>query len=152
MIGQVLQYLNNYFEDTVESFDEVVVDGVLGSFSEYYVAGMYIHLRNSRLNDGVYKIVSATTTKITVEETLIAEKDPNALYTVFGLSIPRDLITIIAEIEAFTPSDGAVSESIDDYSISYNGDGSWQSVYKNKLARYKKVYNTLGAYYDKEIL
>lgn len=153
MISQVLRYLNNYFERTIESFDEIVNDGVIGSFNEYYVAGMYVFINNSRLNDGVYKIASATTSKLTFEETnLIAEKDPSVLYSVYGLSIPPEVLSIITEIESYTPSDGVTNESIDDYSVGYTGDGSWQSVYSTKLSRYKKVYNRIGDIRVRKIL
>lgn len=139
--------IKNHFACTAESFTyEVVSDGILGSFSEEYVATQYVWLRGTKVNDGVYKIVSATTTKLTVEETLIPEANVKKhLATVFGLAPPRDFLTVVAEIEAYKSKDGVVSESIDDYSVSFGGtgggDGSWPSAFSKKLGKWRQMYD-----------
>lgn len=147
MLDAIMTHIKNHFACTVESFTyEIVSDGIVGSFSEEYVDTQYIWLRGTKVNDGVYKITSATTTKLTVEETLVPE--PNAkkrLAAVFGLAPPKDFLTVATEIEGYTSKDGVVSESIDDYSVSYGGtgggDGSWASVFHNKLSPWRRMYD-----------
>lgn len=145
MINAVMTHIKNHFARSIESQAfEIVSDGIVGSFSEKYIAGQYVWIKCSFVNDGVYKITGVTTTKLTLDATLTEENTGKLIY-LFGLAPPVDFLTVVTEIENFTSKDGVVSESIDDYSVSFGGagggDGSWTSVFNNKLSQWRRMYD-----------
>lgn len=146
MLEKILDYLRRYFIDTRELFTAVETDGITGTFSETYVTGQYISIDKTKVNDGVYKVLSATTSKITLDATLTAETDVYGI--VWGLAVPKKIITLATEIDTYNSASqkGIMSESQGNRSVSYgNGNGggssSWQSVYKDELAPYKQMYS-----------
>ena len=144
MIKQVMDSINNHFvNDWEHNSYEIVSDGISGTFSCTYLVGMYILIEHSYLNDGVYEITGVTSSKITVDATLKAENTNDSM-TLYALTPPADFISIVTDISNFDEKGlGVNSESIDDYSVTYEDDGSWQSVYKNKLNQYRRVYTDL---------
>lgn len=141
---KVMKHINNYFTKSIEyGIYEIETDGITGSFSDTYVAGAYLIIQNSYLNDGIYKILSVTNSKITLDATLIAEDTESTMLIALSTP-PSDFVTLATTILSYTEKGlGVKSESLDDYSVSYDNDGSWQSVYKNKLNDYRKVYSDL---------
>jgi hypothetical protein len=142
---EIMDKINNHFIKSVEfNTFEIGTNTITGSFQETYLPGMYVIIRGSYLNDGIYKITNATDTVITVEETL-TEENTDDEFRLYASSPPKDFLDLATEIENYTETGlGANSESIDDYSISYgDGDGSWESVFKNKLNTYRRVYTDL---------
>jgi len=144
VIKQVMDSVNNHFvNDWEHNSYEIVSDGISGTFSCTYLVGMYILIEHSYRNDGVYEITGVTSSKITVDATLKAENTNDSM-TLYALTPPADFISIVSEITNFDEKGlGVNSESIDDYSVTYEDDGSWQSVYKNKLNQYRRVYTDL---------
>lgn len=144
---EIMEYINNHFipAHNVPEYKtyEIMSDGIVGSFSETYIPGMYVVIRHSYLNDGVYKITGVTDSKLTVEETLKAENTGEEIL-ICASSPPQSFIDLSNQIGNFNQSVGATSESIDDYSVSYNNDGSWQSAYASKLSQYRKLYDDIG--------
>ena len=146
MITQVMDYCKNHFIYDSEYKDfAVVVDGITGDFDNTYLTGMYIMISGSYLNDGVYKIASATSSKLTTEDTLIAE-DTDDHIIVYSLRIPPTFVTLVAEITTYdtTSTKGVKSESQGQRSVTYGSssesDGSdWQSVYLSSLSTYKRI-------------
>jgi len=144
---EIMKAINNFFTYKIEySTFEIVADGIVGTFDNTYLAGMYIVLNGTYLNDGVYKIASVTSSKITVEETLTAE-NTNENFYLANCKIPQSFIDLSTEIATWktnnTGIEGVASESIDDYSISYdtqNGTG-WISAFYDRLTPYRKMYN-----------
>lgn len=150
----IMDSLNNHFLKSYErKICEIVADGIVGAFSETYIAGMYIIIEKSYLNDGIYKVASVTSNKITVEETLVAENTGKYI-TIFGSTPPKAFVDLSAEINNYSESVGASSESIDDYSVSFaDGDGSWESAYSTKLNKYRSLYDDrldFAAYYTRK--
>ena len=141
---KVMDYINNHFikSGEVQAF-EITANSIKGAFREVYLPGMRLIIRGSYLNDGLYTITAVTDTEITVSEVLTPE-NTGKLMSVYASTPPADFIDLCDEIDNHTETGiGATSESIDDYSISYAGDGSWQSVYKSKLSQYRRVYSDL---------
>jgi len=143
---EVMDHINNHFIPIhnlpeYRAF-EIVSDGIVGSFGETYIPGMYVIIKHSYLNDGIYKIDSVTDSKITVEETLKPENTGNQ-FLIIASTPPQSFIDLATEISNFKESVGVNSESIDDYSVTYNGEGSWESVYSSKLNQYRKVYDDI---------
>lgn len=142
MLNAVMTHIKNHFARSWEVGQyEIVSDGIVGSFSEKYIVGQYLWLKYSFVNDGVYKITGVTNQKLTLDATLTPE-NTDELIVLFGLSVPPDFLTVVTEIESFKSKDGVMSESIDDYSVSYGGDGgSWTSVFRGKLSKWRRMYD-----------
>jgi hypothetical protein len=149
MIKSVLDYMKNHFLRSCENIELVFAADktITGTFAETYLAGQYIQVVDSILNDAVYKIASVTgdpITQITVEETLIAE---TATPFFFGLGVPANVISLIADITTwqteFETTQGLTSEKIDDYSANFGvgvQTGGWQSAFRGQLATYAKAF------------
>lgn len=142
MLNVVMTHIKNHFARSWEIGQyEIVTDGIVGSFYKKYIVGQYVWLKYSFVNDGVYKITGVTSNKLTLDATLTAE-NTGELIALFGLAVPHDFLTVVTEIENFKSKDGVTSESIDDYSVSYGGDGgSWTSVFSGKLSQWRRMYD-----------
>lgn len=147
MVGQVLRYLNDYFiryycgvrqysytKDATFSSDTISAT----SFDDTFLAGEYIKIYGSRLNDGVYKITEANTDNIVLDATLTTEEEISVELT--KCFIPIDLLEIIEEIDTYNSNvtDGISSESQGNRSVSYVGSG-WKQAFQARLAPFKKV-------------
>jgi len=143
MIGQVMREINRYWPRTYEniSLTFAATGKTITGATETYLPGQYILIQHSILNDGVYKIASVTNGVITVVETIY---DETAKVNIFGLAPPRDFLDLVTDIAAFTGKDGVKSESIDDYSVSFEGDGSWKTAFRKRLNTYRSMYDDLG--------
>ena len=149
MIEQVLRYLNNYFIYDKASATSVLPDGILSSDPEVYMAGQYVYVSGSVLNDGVYKITAIEGNKLVIDGTMNPESGRS--FHVYGLAIPKSVLDIAKEIEAYNEANpnGIKSESLGDYSVSYGGSSSvsgssdWVTVFYAKLAPFRKVYLNL---------
>ncbi len=135
-LSEVMKHINNYFVKTTEDITvNIVADGIEGTFTNTYIVGQYIRVCDSILNDGVYKLTGVTSSKLSVAETLVVESNK---VQVAGLVIPSEFLSIVTEIEAHKGSGGVVSESIDDYSVTYSDGGSWVSAFEERLYPYTK--------------
>ena len=157
MLNEVLNYLNNYFEQpNLYQYSAIVyqftvdttftaTDTLGGAFEDTVIAGEYIRLQGTKLNDGVYLITANDATSLTIDATLdIAVATEAEISTTIKKSyIPAALLTIIAAIKVYNASTGAQgvkSESQGKRSITYAGnDNSWIGVYRSKLAPYKRL-------------
>ena len=158
MLNEVIEYLNNYFfkytlgvkNYTYTKDVTFTATGTLAAtdFSSTFVVGEYILIENTRLNDGIYLITAIDATTITVDATLdiaiTSEAEVEATLT--KLYIPKQLIALIADIKTYNTNttDGVVSESQGNRSVTYGtssggGASGWQSAFKNRLERYKKL-------------
>lgn len=143
MLEQVLFYLNNFFVDRAISGSAVLYNGVVVSDATGFVVGQYIYLKDSLLNDGLYKISDVTGTTLTLDTSEYL-KPETATIRVYGLAIPKQVITLSEEIataNASNPS-GLVQERLGDYSVTYgySDTASWISRYSTRLAPWRKVY------------
>lgn len=152
MISRVMDYCNNHFPDTLEIANSIETDGIIGLFGEDYVVGQYVYIHGSKINDGVYKVISATSSKITVDATLTPEDTDRTIY-VIGCAIPKSFLDLVAEIEAYETNnsgkDGIASETISRYSVSYVNGGGWNKVFSSKLSKYRAIYDPVFNYIRK---
>jgi len=140
---KIMKAINNFFTYKMESGSYAISGSdIEGKFGNVYLTGMYIVIQDSYLNDGLYKISSASSTKITVEETLITE-DTSETMIIANCKIPEDFITLSTEISTYISGSttGIKSKQLGKLSITYNGDSSWESVYSNELSSYRRMYN-----------
>lgn len=146
MITQILEENNKYFPCSLESHSfTIVADGVTGDFNETYLVGQYVNIHNSILNDGVYKITAVAANKITLDDTMLEETNEIDL---FGLALPRGLLSVIAEILTYTASQ-TTGANISQESqggqggreVRYVGGSSWPIAFYDKLTPYRSLYD-----------
>lgn len=140
---EVFQYLRNWFDRNQPKFygKFIIEDGAL--VGDYKIAtGQFYRIIGSALNDGVYKYGVDQLEDETFEG------------SIWLMAVPKDLRDIIIEIGMWQEKYGNVdsenmspyqSESFGGYSYTKaSGGGSsavptWQSVYADRLGRYKKL-------------
>lgn len=127
-----------------------MVDGIEGDFKETYLVGQYVLIKGTILADGVYKITTVASGKLTLDAAFTPETEFDVEHpAVVGLAVPKAVIDLAAEIESFNESAGVASESLGDYSISYGEGGSWEKAYKSKMAKWKRPYSDLDAWFSR---
>lgn len=139
MLEQVLQHLRNWFvvDGGVHVGTFTVEDG--GMALPFLQDGQYFRVVGSVFNDGVYQYPATN---------LAAERFYGA---VWALAIPKALIELVTEIEAWQEKNGTAasglyqSESFGGYSYSLkSGNGSsdgysWQNAFASRLNRWRKI-------------
>ena len=148
MITEICNYLKNWFDYDQPKFygDFKIENGIITSVNDGdmgIIPGQYFRIIGSVLNDGVYTLADEL-------------EDENFNGAVWLMAVPKDVRTITAEIQEWQNKYGGVnsqnmspynSESFGEYSYS-KGSGSntsvssvptWQSLYADRLARYKKI-------------
>lgn len=143
---EVFQYLRNWFDRNQPKYygKFTIENGAL--VGDYKIAtGQFYRIMGSALNDGVYKYGS--------EEELDDEVFEGAIWL---MAVPKDVRNLIAEIDMWQEKYGGIdsanmspyqSESFGGYSYSKASGGSssqasvptWQSVFADRLGRYKKL-------------
>lgn len=141
MLNQVLNETNKFFVVTCErGIFNVVADGIEGDFVDEYLVGQYVSIDGTKLNDGVYKVLGVTSTKLTLDATLLSE---SATIDLYGLAIPRAFIELVDSIAAYVAKtqDGLSSESQGGRSVSFKDGSSWKDVFKSRLNAYRASYS-----------
>lgn len=145
MLNEICEHLHNFFDSRDGEYIDRSADtftissGVISPLSSSLIAGQYIRIVGSLLNDGIYLLPSNFTVSSLVDETFTG--------AIFGLAIPKDLVTLDSEITAYVaanPATGYVSESFGGWSgtkaTGANGAAlSWESVYAKRLNRWRKI-------------
>lgn len=141
----VFQYLRNWFDRNQPKYygKFIIENGAL--VGDYKIAtGQFYRIIGSALNDGVY---------IYGQDNLADETFEGSIWL---MAVPKDVRSLITEIDAWVGKYGGVdsanmspyqSESFGGYSYSKASGGSssqasvptWQSVFADRLGRYKKL-------------
>ena len=145
MLTEICNYLKNWFSDERYIGDIQIRNGLIFCNEKKVdiAEGQYFRIIGSVASDAVYKYGEAELS----DETFIG--------AVWLMRVPVDVINLAGEIAAWVEKYGGVdsaamspynSESFGGYSYSKSsgGDGSdsassWESVFKARLARYKKI-------------
>lgn len=133
MLAQVLNYLNNHFVD--EMYTGYIEDGDLIVENHDLIAGQHIAIRESRMNDGIYKILSIENDIIVVDGDITND---NRDFIVYGLMIPKEVVDLATSLE--TSDTDIQSESLGDYSVTFK---NFQEQFGRKLSNYRKVYRDI---------
>jgi len=145
MIDRIMNECNNHFANSIEYATAIVSDGITGTFAETYIAGQYVYLVGSRVNDGVYLVASATASKITISGATLTAEATSDLKAVIGCATPKAFLDLVTEISTWQTSnankDGITSESISRYSVSYKNGGGWSEVFRSKLDAWRCIYD-----------
>lgn len=149
MLTELCGYLRNWFDRDRYFGDFAISNGIIsGSVDLPLLENQYIRIVGSVLNDGVYQFKAAG-----IEE-LVDESFNGAIW---ALAIPKDVIALNAEIDAWKAKyesvDGAAmspfsSESFGGYSYtksagktdgSASGLGGWQNAFASRLSQWRKI-------------
>lgn len=148
MLNELCGYLRNYFEEKIYAGDFTITSGIISGNDMDLLENQYIRIVGSRLNDGVYKYKSAGITGLSDEAFSGA---------VWSLAIPKEVVAIDAEIDAWQAKYGGVdsaamspfsSESFGGYSytkaqgFASTGGGmltDWQSLFASRLSQWRKI-------------
>lgn len=134
MLEQVLQYLNNWFVCETARGEFTIENGEI--CVNFLHPGQFFRVSGSVFNDGLHQHLSG--------DMLISETFSGA---VSALAVPRGLVTLADEIEAWTAKNGEAgaytSESFGGYSYTKatNSRGvaaGWRDVFAAQLAPWKK--------------
>lgn len=146
MLDQICGYLKNWFEKDKYIGDITIQDNIILPTMPIQ-NGQYIRIVGSVFNDGIYQIPLAEGVNLT---------DESFHGAVWLLAIPKEVLDLAKDIEAWQSKYGGVdsqamspfnSESFGGYSYSKssgssaNGivNGTWQSAFSERLARWRKV-------------
>lgn len=138
MLGQILEYINNYFEDKIVFGKFIISGGAINA--DFLMNGQYFRICDSVFNDGVYQY---PTNKLT-DETFTG--------AVWALAVPPSVSALAGEISDWVDKYGETvnspyqSESFGGYSYSKaagasNGSGSadWKDVFRSRLNKWRKI-------------
>ena len=145
MLYEICEHLKNFFDQRDGEYIDrtagtfAISDGVISPLSSSLIGGQYIRIVGSLLNDGIWLLPADLTIADLQDETFTG--------AIFGLAIPRDLVTLDSEITAYVtanPASGYVSESFGGWSgtkaTGSNGAPlSWKSAYAARLNRWRKL-------------
>ncbi|NCC04651.1 MAG: hypothetical protein EOM37_11560 [Proteobacteria bacterium] len=151
MLNEICEHLHNFFDTRDGEFIDrtagtfTISDGIISPLSTSIISGQYIRIVGSLLNDGIY--LKSTYPGLSADFVSQDLKDEIFTGAIFGLAIPRDLVTLDTEITAYVaanPATGYISESFGGWSGSRatgaNGAPiSWKSAYAARLNRWRKV-------------
>ena len=145
MLTEICEYLNNYFWRQKINGKFTISDGTFTS--SYLKEGQYFRILGSLFNDGVYKYPATDLTDETFEG------------QIWSMAVPPTVVALTNEIEQWQAKYGGIdsnamspftSESFGNYSYSKSvsttasgstASNSWQSVYANRLNKWRKLRN-----------
>lgn len=138
MLGLVLKHLKNWFvlPGGVRCGTYTVENGSITL--PFLLEGQHFRILGSVFNDGVYQYPPSGLT----DETFYG--------TVWALAVPREVVELAGEIEAWNQKNGAAvtgpyqSESFGGYSYtlktgSVGGGVCWQSAFASRLNQWRKI-------------
>ena len=138
MLEQVLTYLNNWFLTEIYEGTYTIQDG--GITLPFLQTGQYFRIMGSVFNDGLHRYPA---------DGLVGEEFSG---TVWALAVPKAVIDISEEIEAWQEKNGDIitspytSESFGGYAYTKPSTGgtdasisSWQDIFKSRLSAYRKL-------------
>lgn len=137
MLEQILRHLNNWFCVEIRSGQFTVEEGSIAL--PFLRDGQYFRVTGSVFNDGLYQYPASEMTDETFDG------------AIWSLAVPRAVIELSGEIEAWQTKNGDAaaspytSESFGGYSYSKtNGTGSssvvtWQSVFRDRLNDWRRL-------------
>ena len=131
-------------------FGEFALGGGVIEVNGNYVAGQYVAITGSALNDGVYRVAGFSDGVMTLEGELFNESWAGVIYS---LRIPRDFIALAEKIKAFAESDAGqpgniTSASFGIQSVSYGTNSAgvragWQDTFRAELNKYRRMFSDI---------
>lgn len=143
MIIDLMRETKNYFVVDKEEGTFAISGGAI-TLQGQYLAGQYIAVSGSILNDGVYKLTNSQGAAAGfVDETFTGN--------VYALAVPKDFERLSTEIDSFieqNPEGAAVSESFGGYSKTrQTGDKgvvTWQERFAKRINPFRKMFTEVS--------
>ena len=136
MLEQVLMHLNNWFlvPCGIHEGTYTIEDGSIAL--PFLLDGQYFRIVGSVFNDGLHQYPESL-----IDETFTG--------SVWALAVPKSVIDLAADISAWQEKNGDAgpyaSESFGGYSYTRSTDATtggpvtWQSVFRSRLAKWRKI-------------
>lgn len=139
MLEQVLNQLHNWFVVDIHNGEYTIKDG--GIALPFLLSGQYFRIKGSTFNDGLHRY--GPDVEVLTDETFTG--------TIWALAVPRDVVTLAAEMAEWQNKYGAEaaagiyqSESFSNYSYTKKTNSSGEAVtvwdtFRARLKPYKKL-------------
>jgi hypothetical protein len=131
MLNEFCAEINNYFNYGIVYTGRYKIEN--GTIKTRFEPGQFFRIVGSKFNDGVYRQPASDLT------------DEEFCGAIWPMDVPPDVFRLIDEIQDWKAKYGAVgdspykSESFDGYSYTKDGNGTWQSVFADRMNRYRKL-------------
>lgn len=149
MLEQILRAINDFFVVETRSVTAIGQNTITVDNAAELRVGQYVYLHQSKLNDGLYRIIEKTGNALTLDITEDLQEEDADDAILHGLAIPKAILELQTEIEAYNTGNPSnlVSETLGDYSATRasgtKGDASWRASFASRLNPYRKVYLNL---------
>ena len=145
---ELMNYCNNYFAIYGESGEHTLTENSVKINLKAYT-GMFLLIRGSLYNDGLYEIIDASSEHLRVDS-FIPETFEGSIYICKPPKTFVELSKKIEEYKANEKKDNITHETLGNYSYTRatNSKGavlSWKDVFEEDLKNYKKLFNNLGS-------
>lgn len=147
----VCRSIRNYFTRTAEQGSYIIESGRIQPVTGEYLAGQYVRITGSLLNDGVARIQAVGDGYIEISIPGIGASDEAFEGGIHGLAIPQDFLAVVDDIRAFNErqkgaNSDLVSESIGNYSYSRatgkNGaPATWTEAFASRLNPWRRMFD-----------
>lgn len=138
MLEQILVHLHNWFQTDIYPGTYAIENGDITL--DFLQPGQYFRICGSVFNDGLYQYGPGM--KVLTDEVFDG--------TVWALAVPKAVVELAGEIEAWQKKYGVVmdspytSESFGGYSYTKaggagDGTGGWQATFRARLSPYRKL-------------
>ncbi len=141
MLEQVLRHIRTFFQYMFQTAEDITATEIEVTDGQQFLPGQYVYVCGSVLNDGVYQLDAVAGDMLEMQG--LTPETPSDV-VVYGLAIPKALLDVVTEIEAYVEKnpDGVQSESLGDYSVSYGGGqagASWENAFAGKLSQWRRL-------------
>ena len=150
---EIMDKINNHFIKSIECINCTFTSGTTSTMEfdidKIYLKGMYIVVKGSYLNDGIYKISDVTGNVISVEEELLDEDLDKKVY-IIASTPPKAFVDLSQRINSFKSSNngGIKSKSTQDLEITYADDNSWTTAFRSDLNKYKNIFDDIQHFWS----
>lgn len=145
---ELMNYCNNYFAIYGESGEHTLTENSVKIDLKAYT-GMFLLIRGSLYNDGLYEVIDASSGHLRVES-FIPEIFEGSVYLCKPPKAFVELSKKIDEYRANEKKDNITHESLGNYSYTKatNSKGivlGWKDIFLDDLKPYKRLFNNLGS-------
>lgn len=145
---ELMNYCNNYFAIYGESGEHTLTENSVKINLKAYT-GMFLLIRGSLYNDGLYEIIDTSSEHLRVES-FISETFEGSVYLCKPPKAFIELSKKIDEYKANEKKDNITHETLGNYSYTKatNSKGavlSWKDVFEEDLKIYKRLFNNLSS-------
>lgn len=152
--SSIIEFCKNHFKDSLAYSAETISfsgTSILDSSSGFVTAELFSDnylIEGSKYNDGIFTVSNVAAGTLTVSETTRTETAGNTIL-ITRVVFPKELGFIMAKMAGYTIKNkfGVKSESISNYSVSYDSSSTYITGYPDSitagLLKYRRVFNDI---------